>query len=232
MSVYFYMRINSDDDWDEKKYFRQEKKLRSFAEKNEYAFNTEGDERTKNVFKDNCPGTSFDRKGWQELNGHLCKGDCLFIKDISRFTTDTFNGQNMFMQLYDKGVKIVFLENPTADTEYLINLIETAKSLGVFHGSEPENMMSLLVFAAIDRALNERVFFQQKVLEGMETSGKKPGREKRGYEKLTPALEAEIVRCIIGKNIKTRNDLMMQYDVSKITLSNYFKYVKTKLKLQ
>ena len=35
MSVYFYMRINSDDDWDEKKYFRQEKKLRSFAEKNE-----------------------------------------------------------------------------------------------------------------------------------------------------------------------------------------------------
>ena len=42
MSVYFYMRINSDDDWDEKKYFRQEKKLRSFAEKNEFAFNTEG----------------------------------------------------------------------------------------------------------------------------------------------------------------------------------------------
>ena len=72
MSVYFYMRINSDDDWDEKKYFRQEKKLRSFAEENEYAFNTEGDERTKNVFKDNCPGTSFDRKGWQELKGHLC----------------------------------------------------------------------------------------------------------------------------------------------------------------
>lgn len=230
MSIYFYMRINSQENGDETRYYRQERVLRACAEENGYPFDIDDDEKAGNVFKDSCSGTHFSREGWHKLEHCVKKGDTIIMKEISRFTTDADYGHFEYMQLYQIGVNIEFLENPTASTEYITELAEKMESVRSIFNIEKEALMPVLVFAALDRGLSERAMFQQKIAEGMDASEKRPGRPKHGFEKLTPELRIDIEKNLKGIGDKDRYQLMVEYDVSINTLSAYFHYVQDELR--
>jgi DNA invertase Pin-like site-specific DNA recombinase len=227
--IYYYMRINSQEDGDETRFYRQERVLRDYAEENGLPFEVGDNESSGNIFKDSCPGDSFRREGWHSLECCLRRGDTIIMKEVSRFTTDADDGQYTYMIMYEMGVRLVFVENPTINTDYIEDLIGKTERIRGLHIPEPDIMMPVLIYAAIDRVLCERAMFQQKVVEGMDASEKRPGRPKHGFEKLTPELRAEIVKNLNGTGNKDRYQLMAEYDVSVNTLSSYFRHVKKEM---
>ena len=228
MATYFYLRINAQEEGDENRFHRQDRILRAYAEEHGYPFDVD-DEKTGNVFKDSDYGDTFGRKGWQRLESYLRKGDTVIMKEVSRFTTDANYGQDKYMQLFYMGVKLVFVENPTANTEYIMELAEKTQGIRMVNIPETGVLMPVLVFAALDRVLTERSVFQEKVVKGMDASEKRPGRPKHGFEKLTPELRDEIIKNLKGTGNKDRYQLMAEYDVSVNTLSAYFQHVKKEL---
>ncbi len=229
MSIYFYMRINAQEEGDETRFHRQDRILKSYAEEHGYPFEIDDDEKIGNVFKDSDSGDMFGRKGWQRLESYLRKGDTVIMKEVSRFSTDADCGQDKYMQLYYRGVKIIFVENPTVGTEYIVELAEKTQGIRMLNIPEPEALMPVLVFAALDRVLTERTLFQQKVVEGMDASENRPGRPKHGFEKLTPELRDEIIKNLTGTGNKDRYQLMAEYDVSINTMTAYFRHVQKEL---
>lgn len=228
MAIYFYMRIDSDNEYDEKKYYRQEQVLRKYAEGNEYPF-IKDDTPGKNVFKENCPVNCYKRPEWDNLLGCLQTGDVIVFKDVSRFCDDAFRGQYDYLSLFRKGVNLVFVENYTADTDYILELASEATDHWIVENKMSKDTIPLLVFAELKRALAERDTAQKKIRDGIAASEKKSGREKRGFEKLTLELRSDILRHL-KTGTPDRYDLMLKHHVSKNTLSSYIDSIDKELR--
>ena len=227
MAVYFYLRVCSKDVNDEKKYYRQEQVLRKFAEENNLTFETE-DEKRSNVFKDNCPGNYFGRDEWDKMRYGLREGDTVIVKDVSRFTTDARSGCRECMELFKMGVNMVFVENYTADTDYILNMANEAGEEGMILNHMSVDTMPLLVYSTFKNVLVEREMKQKKIKAGIAASEKRSGREKRGFEKLSPELESDIMRSLKAGSLN-QEELMLKHHVSKPTLRNYIDFVRAKL---
>ena len=106
------MRISTKEERGNQKYNRQEAALKKFAAENGIEYIAE--------FKEDVSGKSFEnRKQWQRLEKLVQSGDTIVFKDISRFTREVVNGFEKYMSLLEKGVELIFLDNPTVSTDYI-----------------------------------------------------------------------------------------------------------------
>ena len=228
MAIYFYMRIDSENEFDEKKYYRQEQILRKYAEKNEFTFiKDEGD--GKNVFKENCSVDCYKRPEWDNLLRCLQTGDMVVFKDVSRFCNSAYRGLHEYLSLFEKGISLVFVENHTVDTDYILELANEVSDHWIIENKMSKDTIPLLVFAELKRVLAERDITQRKIRDGLDASDKRPGREKRGFEKLTLELESDILRHL-KTGTPDRYELMLKHHVSKNTLSSYIASIDGKLR--
>jgi DNA invertase Pin-like site-specific DNA recombinase len=71
-------------------------------------------------FQEDESGKNFtDRKEWKRLEKLLQPGDTIIFKDISRFTREAENGYTKYMELLEKGIELIFIDNPTVSTDYI-----------------------------------------------------------------------------------------------------------------
>ena len=119
-NYYTYMRISTKESNDKQSFNRQEKSLKVYAESNniEYLLS----------FKDDTSGSIFDRHGWNKLEKIIQKGDTIVFKEISRYTREAENGYKKYMELMQKGINLIFLDNPTVSTDYIKNLTNIANT--------------------------------------------------------------------------------------------------------
>ena len=73
-------------------------------------------------FKDDVTGATFKRTEWEELETNLRKGDTVVFKELSRFSRQTEQGIKKYMELMEKGINLVFIDNPTISTDYIKQL--------------------------------------------------------------------------------------------------------------
>ena len=89
------------------------------------------------LFCEAYTGTTTDRPEWCKLKAILKKGDTVVFDEISRMSRNADEGIKLYMELYDKGIELVFLKEPQCNTatysETLKNRIELA-----FQGAENE----------------------------------------------------------------------------------------------
>ena len=130
MNNYFsYKRISTKEERGLQKYNRQEKALQKYAEEHNLEYVAE--------FSEDVSGKSFDnRKEWKRLERLLQPGDTIVFKDISRFTREAENGYNKYMELLNKGIELIFLDNQTVCTEYIKQLLNIA---------EQQNLVAMLM---------------------------------------------------------------------------------------
>ena len=141
MGNYFsYMRISTKEERGKQKYTRQENSLQRYA-------------RAKNIdyvfeFKEDASGKSFtNRSEWNRLEKIIQSGDTVVFKDITRFTREAENGYTKYMKLMSKGINLVFLDNPTLSTDYIKNLIVTAKNMNFLEKTINEMLVKVLLAA-------------------------------------------------------------------------------------
>ena len=68
-------------------------------------------------FSDKFTGSTLDRPEWNRLYKRLQPGDTVVFDSVSRLSRDAEDGAALYEELYQKGINLVFLNEPHCDTE-------------------------------------------------------------------------------------------------------------------
>ena len=222
-NVYSYMRISTQEERGLQKLTRQESALRRYAKENNLEYLLE--------FKEDKSGKNFtDRKQWKKLESIVQSGDTIVFKDICRFTREAEQGYQKYMELLNKGVELIFIDNQTVSTPYIKQLLNVAKQQNLVAKTSLESTVKLLLIVELDRAEQERKTTVQRIKDGIKASEKKSGRPVGKLDKMSEELEVDIKKLIQDRSIKYV-DIMKKYNISRNTLKKYESIVKESLLL-
>ena len=199
------MRISTREERGKQKFTRQEQAIARWSKEN----NIEIPERR--IYRDDASGKSFDREAWKELESDVNAGDTIVFKD-----------------LLNKGINLVFIDNPTIGTEYIKNMIGVAeRQQNRIAKKSLQDTIELLILVELDRAEQEREITVKRIKDGIAASTKKSGRKQGQLDKMSPELETDIKKFLTDRSIK-QIDLMNKYNISRNTLKKYIEYIANK----
>lgn len=217
-NVYSYMRISTEEERGLQKFTRQENALQKYARDNNIEYTLE--------FKEDKSGKNFtDRKEWKKLESIVQSGDTIVFKDICRFTRQAEQGYSKYMELLNKGVEMIFIDNQTVSTPYIKQLLNVAKQQNLVAKTSLESTVKLLLIVELDRAEQERKTTVQRIKDGIKASDKKSGRPVGKLDKISDELKADIQLFLKDRTIK-QVDLMNKYHISRNTLKKYIELAK------
>lgn len=212
-NFYSYMRISTEEERGLQKFTRQKNALQRYAKENDIEYLLE--------FKEDKSGKNFTgRKQWQKLEQIVQAGDTIVFKDICRFTRQAEQGYTKYMELLNKGIELIFIDNQTVSTPYIKQLLNVAKEQNLVAKTSLENTVKLLLIVELDRAEQERATTVQRIKDGIAASDKKSGRPPGKLDKVTDALKADIQLYLKDRTIK-QVDLMKKHNISRNTLKKY-----------
>lgn len=220
-NIYAYMRISTKEERAKQKYNRQEDSIARYAKDNniEYVFQ----------FKEDVSGKSFqNRAEWKRLEKIIQPNDTIVFKDISRFTREAETGYEKYMELMNKGVNLIFIDNPTVSTDYIKELLHVAKQQDLVAKISLESTVKLLLIVELNRVEQERLIISKRTKDGMAASPNKAGRKLGQLDKMTEKLQGDIVLYLADRSIKAA-DLMRKHHISRNTFKKYVENVKASM---
>lgn len=131
------------------------------------------------------------------------------------------------MELLNRGIELIFLDNPTLNTEYIKSMQNSAdkmKKENLIGGMTLEFVIRLLLVTELDKSEKERETTVKRIKDGIAASDKKSGRKIGQLDKLSPELENDIRVYLVNRSVK-QIDLINRYNISRNTLKKYIKYV-------
>ena len=201
------------------KYARQEKALKKYAEENKIDYVAEFEE-------DISGSTDFsNREKWSKLEKLLHAGDTIIFKDIYRFTRDAESGYKKYMELLEKGIELIFLDNSTVNTDYIKSLLNIAEQQNLITKTLMESIVKIMIIAELDKGETELKNLRKRIKDGMAASDKKAGRKAGALAKMSAELETDIKKLLQDRSIKYV-DLMTKYNLSRNTLKKYIAIVQ------
>lgn len=210
-NYYSYMRISTDTE--RQNFARQEKALKKYAEEQsiEYLIEFAEEKSAKNF---------TDRKQFNKLDKLLQSGDTVVFKDLSRFTREAENGYKKYMEWLERGINIVFLDNPTISSDYIRQMMNTAESQDLVTKTAMEGIIKLLLIVELDRAEQQRRYISKAIKDGIAASDKGSGRKKGSLDKMTDELRHDLELYMHDRTI-TQKAVMEKHGISRNTLKKY-----------
>lgn len=77
------------------------------------------------IVTDKTTGRNFDRSGWLKIYKQLKPGDTVVFDEVSRMSRDAEEGFEIYQELFQKGVNLIFLNQPYVNTETYKKAMET-----------------------------------------------------------------------------------------------------------
>lgn len=217
-NYYNYKRISTDTE--KQRFSRQEKALKKYAEQNNIEYIVEfTEEKSAKNFE--------DRPVFNKLDKLLNRDDTVVFKDLSRFTREAENGYKKYMEWLDRGINIVFIDNPTVSSDYIRQMMRTADEQDIVTRTALEGTIKLLLIVELDRAEKQRLYISKAIADGIKASDKKSGRTEGTLDKMTPELHKDIEKYLNDRTVK-QVTLMKKYNISRNTLKKYIDIVKAK----
>ena len=190
------------------------------------------------IVKEAFTGTKvYERKAFMKLIGNLKSGDTLVFDSVSRMSRNADEGIAMYMELFSKGIELVFLKERYIDTKiYADNLKDRIQLTGaiedeIFKGinSYFRMLAEKQIRIAFEQAEKEVTNLQQRTREGMVTAklnGKQIGIA--AGTKLTTK-KSIAAKEIIRKHSKTFGGSLSDKECIKlcgVTSKTYYLYKK------
>ncbi len=230
MATFFYIRRAGADGPERPKYYKEENALRDYAYENdldydEFHVRREGWEEREYLKQgyDIQPGK--EKIEWKRLESFINEGETIVMKDLSCFPFEGKEAFSKYMEIYDKDVEIIFLDNPSLCTGHIREMVLEAVDDGIIEGTSVRDAVRFNVFAAIKNIEEAHVKLGNKIKGAVASSGKKSGRKFGKFDKLTPELERDIIHYLeTGQGRMV--DIMIEYNISRNTLKVYMEYIK------
>lgn len=212
-----YMRISTKEERQKQSFIRQEVALLNYSQENNFKY--------IEIFQEDVSGKSFEnREEWKKIERLAHEGDTVIFKDLARFTRETENGYKKYMELFDKGINLIFIDNPTVSTPYIKKMLDIAKEQNLIAKITLENTIKLLLMVELDRVEQERLITVKRIKDGIKASSKKSGRKTGQLDKMTDELEKDIRQYLVDRTIK-QVDLMDKHHISRNTLKKYIQRI-------
>lgn len=210
-NYYSYKRISTDTE--RQNFNRQIKSLERYAKDHdiEYLIDFTEEKSAKNF---------TDRPQFKKLDKLLQGGDTVVFKDLYCFTREAENGYKKYMEWLDRGINMVFLDNPTVSSDYIRQMMTTAEQQDIVTKTAMESIIKLLIIVELDRGEKQRLYISQSIKDGIAASNKKSGRKPGQLDKMSDALREDILKYLSDRSIK-QVDLMRKYNISRNTLKKY-----------
>lgn len=217
-NFYSYMRISTEEERGLQKFTRQKNALQRYAKENNIEYLLE--------FQEDKSGKDFTgRTQWQKLESIVQSGDTIVFKDVCRFTRQAEQGYTKYMELLNKGVDLIFIDNQTISTPYIKQLLNVAKEQNLVAKTSLESTVKLLLIVELDRAEQERLTTVQRIKDGIAASSKKSGRPTGKLDKMTDELKKDIELFLNDRTVK-QIDLMRKHNLSRNTLKKYIMLIQ------
>lgn len=180
-------------------------------------------------------GTKQDRPKWNELYKKVKEGDIIVFDSVSRMSRNENEGYNLYEELYNKGIELVFLKEPHINTSTYKKALEnniTMTGTNVDYILEGINkyLMTLAkeqIKLAFEQSEKEVQDLHQRTKEGIETArlnGKQIG-QKKGTKLVTKkSIDAKVQ---IQKYCKDFNGTLSDIDCMRLiglARNTYYKY--------
>lgn len=148
-------------------------------------------------------GTKMDRPEWNKLYKKVASGDIIVFDSVSRMSRTAEEGIEVYFDLYNRGVSLVFIKEHYIDTEvYAENMRDKIELQGtdedeIFKGLNNyfRKLAEKQIRIAFEQAEKEVKDLHQRTREGIETArlngkqiGQKPGK-KLTVKKKAPAMD-------------------------------------------
>ena len=189
------------------------------------------------VIKEAYTGTKLDRPEWNKLYKKVKAGDTIAFDSVSRMSRDAEEGFKTYEELFNRGVELVFLNEPMINTATFKNALQnTIPMTGTNVDCILEGINQFLMELAREQI---RLAFQQsqkevddlhkRVSQGIETArlnGKQIGGVEGSKYKVKKSIEAKEQ---IKKYSKDFNGNLADTEVIKLTgisRKTYYKYKK------
>lgn len=215
-NYYSYKRISTDTE--RQNFNRQIKSLEKYATDHniEYVVEFTEEKSAKNF---------SDRPQFLKLDKILQSGDTVVFKDLSRFTREAENGYKKYMDWMNRGINMVFLDNPTVSTDYIRQMMQTASEQDIVTKTAMESIIKLLIIVELDRGEKQRLYISKSIKDGIAASDKKSGRKAGQLDKMTDELKSDIDYYLNNRNV-TQIELMNRHNISRNTLKKYIAYIE------
>ncbi len=190
------------------------------------------------VYQEAFTGTKlYERKEFTKLLKRVKQGDTIIFDSVSRMSRNADDGIKLYLELFDKGINLVFLKEHHIDTDTyksaLSNSIELTGDDGddILMGvnSYLKKLATKQIRLAFEQSQKEVDDLHKRTSEGIDTArknGKQIGQRqgaKLNVKKAKPAKE------IILKHSKDFNGSLNDADCMKLTglsRNTYYKYKK------
>ena len=215
-NYYSYKRISTDTE--RQNFNRQIKSLERYAKDHdiEYLIDFTEEKSAKNF---------TERPQFRKLDKLLQAGDTVVFKDLYRFTREAENRYKKYMEWLDRGINMVFLDNPTVSSDYIRRMMTTAEQQDIVTKTAMESIIKLLIIVELDRGEKQRLYISQSIKDGIAASNKRSGRKPGQLDKMSDALREDILKYLSDRSIK-QVDLMRKYNISRNTLKKYISLIQ------
>ena len=180
------------------------------------------------------------RKEWNKLYGTVKKGDTIIFDSVSRMSRNSKEGIKQYMELFDRGVELIFLKEPHINTATYRKQIQDTENLPTTDNTVVDAILEGVTKAlkelakeqikiAFDQAEKEVKDLQKRTSEGMREAkerGSRIGTEK-GRKLITKKSIEK--KQEIKKYAKDFGGALTDKDTMKligITRNTYYKYKK------
>lgn len=203
---------------------------------------------TAQFWREHYTGVTMQRPVWEKLMKQLEKGDVLVCDSVSRFSRNATEGYSWYKSLYEKGIEIVFLNEPTISTSIfdrlksnLINIdIKTGNSaVDTYFKGNVELINSFLMMlaeeqikVAFEQAQKEVDDLHTRISQGIREA-KKQGKHIGGVPGIKVITKKSIAcKAIIRKHSKDFGGSLEDLDVIRLCGCNRNSYYKYKREIK
>lgn len=190
------------------------------------------------IIKEIYTGTKYQgRKEFEKLIQHVMPEDMIIYDSVSRMSRNANEGFEIYQELYQRGVTLVFLKEPHINTDVYKQAIENSVALT---GSNVDFILKGInryllelakeqIYIAFEQAEKEVEDLRQRTREGIETArmnGKQIGQLK-GNKYHTKKFEE--AKEIIMKHNKSFGGTLTDeetWNLAKVSKKTFYKYKK------
>ena len=200
------------------------------------------------IFEEAFTGTTMKRKEWLKLIERVRPGDTIVFDSVSRMSCNADEGIEAYNDLYNRGIRLVFLKEPYVNTEIFE---ESKKDKIAMTGDDVDVILSAIntymrrvaerqIRVAFDQAEKEVMDLRQRTAEGIREAKKKGKRIGTPKGSKLNVKQEKVFKEIILKHSKVFNGTLkdtevmaiidgMRKDGMKIGRNTYYNY-KAELK--
>ena len=187
------------------------------------------------IFKESYTGTKLDRPEWNKLMRKIKPGDSIIFDSVSRMSRNAEDGIALYMELYKRGIDLVFLREPLINTAVYK---ETARRAVPMTGTDVDVILRgvnqyLLLLAekqialAFAQSQKEVDDLRQRTREGIETarrSGKPIGRPAGSTYVSTKERKMIPVNMRTSRDFEGHNTDAEVMAITGLSKNTYYKY--------